>query len=171
MTLLRYCELRTLIEQKGPPTFFWTVSSADNYWPELHKLMPLPSTSEPDHSSRVHAVIENPHITDWFFSSKLLDWIQHWLYDALGAEWHWYRYEYQARGSTHAHGCVKLSNDPGICTLIEKAAAAWVISEEEPHSSGTNIASFPGSHAPEREIEVVHAWRAWYFLSREKRQR
>ena len=42
----QYCELRTLIEQKGPPTFFWTVSSADNYWSELHKLMPLPSTSE-----------------------------------------------------------------------------------------------------------------------------
>ena len=33
------------------------------------------------------------------------------------------------------------------------------------------LASFPGSHAPEREIEVVQAWRAWYFLSREKRQR
>ena len=33
------------------------------------------------------------------------------------------------------------------------------------------IASFPGSHAPECEIEVVHAWRAWYFLSREKRKR
>ena len=25
------------------------------------------------------------------------------------------------------------------------------------------VASFPGSHAPEREIEVVQAWRAWYF--------
>ena len=35
----------------------------------------------------------------------------------------------------------------------------------------SHLASFPGSHAPEREIEVVQAWRAWYFLSREKRQR
>ena len=33
------------------------------------------------------------------------------------------------------------------------------------------LASFPGSHAREREIEVVQAWRAWYFLSREKRKR
>jgi len=33
------------------------------------------------------------------------------------------------------------------------------------------LVSFPGSHAPEREIEVVQAWRAWYFLSREKCQR
>lgn len=52
-------ELRALIEQKGPPTFFWTVSSADNYWPELHKLMPH-SDNEPSHSMRVQAVITNP---------------------------------------------------------------------------------------------------------------
>ena len=40
--------------------------------------------------------------------------------------------------STHARGCAKLSNDPGICTLIEKAAAAWVISEEQSDSSDIN---------------------------------
>ena len=33
------------------------------------------------------------------------------------------------------------------------------------------LASFPGSSAPERDIEVVHAARAWYSFSREKRQR
>ena len=31
-------------------------------------------------------------------------------------------------------------------------------------NNGSRIASFPGSHAPEREIEVVQAWRAWYFF-------
>ena len=56
----RYCELRTLIEQKGPPRFFWTVSSADNHWPELHSLMPNPPNAE-DYSTRIHAVIDNPH--------------------------------------------------------------------------------------------------------------
>ena len=54
----------------------------------------------------------------------------HWLYDSLGAEWHRYRYEYQARGSTHAHGCAKLNNDPGLHTLIQKCALAWAITEE-----------------------------------------
>ena len=33
------------------------------------------------------------------------------------------------------------------------------------------LASFPGSSAPEREIEVVHAERAWYLFSRENPQR
>lgn len=36
------------------------------------------------------------------------------MYEALGAEWHWYRFEYQARGSTHTHGCTKLKNDPWL---------------------------------------------------------
>ena len=36
---------------------------------------------------------------------------------------------------------------------------------------GNELASFPGSSAPERDIEVVHAERAWYLFSREHRQR
>ena len=70
--LRQYGELHTLIEQKGPPTFFWTVSSADNCWPELHKLLPHSSQNfETNHSGHVHAVIDNPHLTDWFFCTKI----------------------------------------------------------------------------------------------------
>ena len=93
----------------------------------------LPQSSqhfETNHSACVHAVIENPHLTDWFFCTKLSNWIQHWLYESLNAEWHWYRIEYQAHGSTHAHGCAKLKNEPGICKLVEKAAKGWAISND-----------------------------------------
>ena len=121
----RLQELRALLDQKGPPAFFWTVSAADNYWPELHKLMPSSGVSAVSHSTRVTSVIENPYVADWFFTSKLADFIPHWLTGCLDAEWHWYRFEYQARGSTHAHGCAKLSNDPGLCTLVKTAADAW----------------------------------------------
>lgn len=48
----------------------------------------------------------------------------------LGATWHWYGCEYQSRGSTHTHGSAKLSNDPGIYKLVEKAATAWALSNE-----------------------------------------
>ena len=123
----RYQELRALLDQKGPPTFFWTVSTAGTYWPELHKLMMHPSQSPATHSMRIQAVINNPHITDWYFTSKLSDWVVHWLYKTLDAEWHWYRFEYQARGSTYAHGCAKLKNDPDICGLVKKAAVAWLL--------------------------------------------
>lgn len=102
----RHQELEALLEQKGPLSFFWTVSSADNYWPELHSLMPHP-TDDPTHVMRVQTVISNPHITDWYYFQTLQLCRP---YNTLDAEWHWYRMEYQARGSTHAHGCAKLRN-------------------------------------------------------------
>lgn len=58
------------------------------------------------------------------------------MHDSLGPEWHWHRCKYQARGSTHTHGCVKLINDPGLYTLIQKAA--WTIVEE--HTTTTTTA-------------------------------
>ena len=79
----RYNELRSLIEQKGPPTFFWTVSSADTFWPELHKLLPHTAGTNSNHNSRICALVDNPHITDWFFYTKLTDWVQRWLYSVL----------------------------------------------------------------------------------------
>ena len=122
----RHQELQALLEQKGPPTFFWTVSSADTYWPEMHKLMPHLVGSCTLHSHRVQAVITNPHIADWYFSARLTDFVDHWLYGALDADWHWYRFEYQSRGSPHAHGCAKLKNDEGICSLVQQAACGWL---------------------------------------------
>ena len=47
----------------------------------------------------------------------------------------------------------------------------WSENETGVMGGKIKVASFPGSHARECEIEVVQAWRAWYFLSREKRQR
>ena len=67
----KHQELRALLDQKGPPTFFWTVSSADMHWPKLHDLMPSQGGTESTIQSRAQAVIGNPHLTDWFFSSKL----------------------------------------------------------------------------------------------------
>ena len=119
----RYQELLALMEQKGAPTFFWTVSAADNYWPDLQRL--LQQDPNVRHAVRVQAVISNPHVTDWFFTSKLQKFVEHWLYNSLDAEWHWYRYEWQARGSIHAHGCAKLRNDPGLCELVKRAAEGW----------------------------------------------
>ena len=63
----RYNELQALIEQKGPQTFFWTVSSADTFWSELHYLLPHPAGITPDQKACIWAVINNPLITDWFF--------------------------------------------------------------------------------------------------------
>ena len=48
------------------------VSAADYHWPELHKLLPH-ATEPPTLSMRIQAIIDYPHITDWFFTTKLSD--------------------------------------------------------------------------------------------------
>ena len=60
-------ELLTLIEQKGCPTFFFTFSAADSYWPELQKR--LHNEEDVTWSERGQAVIDYPHLTDCFLSS------------------------------------------------------------------------------------------------------
>ena len=45
-------------------------------WPEMHQLMPHSLQIPQTHGMRVHAVITNPHIADWFFKTI-------WLYTAL----------------------------------------------------------------------------------------
>ena len=94
--------LKAIIKHAGPPTVFFTFSFTDMHWLELHALTKI--TAE----IRRHNVIKNPHITDWFFCQRLENFIKHGLYNALVAEWHWCRFEYQARGSIHCHGVAKL---------------------------------------------------------------
>ena len=118
-------ELKSIITTKGVPTIFFTFSSADMHWPELHSLFsnkPHDCTNE----ERRQNVIDNPHIVDWFFDQRLQSFLKHWLYGTLGAEWHWYRYEFQARGSIHCHGTAKLKNDPGLCELTEVALRGFL---------------------------------------------
>ena len=72
------------------------------------------------------AVINNPHITDWYLTNRLADFAKHWLiyFETLQAEWHWYRLEYQSCFSTQSHGYAKLKSDQGLSDLIKKAALA-----------------------------------------------
>jgi len=52
-------------------------------------------------------VITNPHLVDWYFTKHFESFLIG--FDTLQAEWHWYRYEFQARGSiVHCHGTAKL---------------------------------------------------------------
>ena len=119
----RYQELKALITQKGAPTFFFTFSAADNYWPDLHRLLQEPNNATP--SIPIKAVIDNPHLTDSYFVSRLDEFSNVWLDRVLHTEWKWYRFEWQARGSIHAHGCAKLTNDPGLCNLVNTAVQGW----------------------------------------------
>ena len=122
-------ELKAIITSVGAPTVFFTFSSADMHWPELHALFKAGTDCETDNSTsnvRRQNVINNPHVVDWFFTQRLESFLKHWLYDTLGAKWHWFRYEYQGRGSIHCHGTAKLSNDPGLCQLTQTALKGFL---------------------------------------------
>ena len=118
-------ELKAIITNVGPPTLFFTFSSADMHWPELHALFGT-SSGNTTSAIRRQNVINNPHLVDWFFTQRLESFVKHWLYDTLGAKWHWFRYEYQGRGSIHCHGTAKLNNDPGLCELTQTALKGFL---------------------------------------------
>ena len=118
-------DLKAIIDNKGVPTIFFTFSAADMHWPELHSIFKKP-VDELNNNDRRQVIISNPHIVDWMFTKRLESFVKHWLYDTLKAEWHWYRYEYQARGSIHCHGTAKLKNDPGLCNLTEIALKGYL---------------------------------------------
>lgn len=59
-------DLKTIIAYKGAPTIFFTFSSADMHWPELHKLLCSNVEDLTPQDRRKH-VIDNPHLADWFF--------------------------------------------------------------------------------------------------------
>ncbi|CAB3994683.1 ATP-dependent DNA helicase PIF1, partial [Paramuricea clavata] len=135
-------ELKAIITSVGAPTLFFTFSSVDMHWPELHTLFNADTDNELGNSTsevRRQNVINNPHVVDWFFTQRLESFVNHWLYDtlgakwhwfryeyALGAKWHWFRYEYQGRGSIHCHGTAKLNNDPGLCQLTQTALKGFL---------------------------------------------
>ena len=127
----RLQELLALLEQKGCPTFFFTFSAADSHWPDLQRL--LQNDEGATRSQRAQAVIDNPHLTDWFFVQRLEAFVTHWLNGVLDAEWYWYRFEYQARGSIHAHGCAKLKNDPDMRLLRNRVRLAFLENETTRH--------------------------------------
>ena len=102
--------LKAIIQQKGAPTIFWTLSCADFHWPEFRQLF---ATSQLTDCQRRQNVISNPHLLDWLFTERTEKFVKYWLKDTLGATWHWFRYEYAVqRGSIHYHGVAKLKRDP-----------------------------------------------------------
>ena len=67
-------ELKAIINSVGAPTLFFTFSSADMHWPELHALFKADTGCEIGNCTsnvRRQNVINNPHIVDWFFTQRL----------------------------------------------------------------------------------------------------
>jgi hypothetical protein len=111
----RRTELQATFEQKAMATIFFTFSYADNHLVDLHRLMPgKKSTTK---TERYKNVLNNQHLVDWYFSTRLNKFLEVVFDDILECDWRWHRYEWQQRTSIHAHGCARLKNDPDIINL------------------------------------------------------
>ena len=102
-------KLRDMIEQIGPPTLFYTLSMADLFWPDLHRLMPEDPFREgttPGESYRIRCrnLANNPHVVASYLTVKHQH-LRDTVFQHLHASSHapvadfWYRVEWQARGS------------------------------------------------------------------------
>jgi len=118
-----------MIEQLGSPHLFFTLSAADIQWPELHRLIELQrsySTNEPPlnldelsetaaYDRRIDNLTRFPHIAASFLQSRVkafLDSLQQ-IPEFKHVD-HWYRFEWQHRGSGHVHGFLWLKDGPAI---------------------------------------------------------
>ena len=101
------------------------------------------------------AVVINPHLTDWYFKQCLDKFLHHWLDGVLDADWHWFRFEYQAKGSIRAHGCAKLKNDPNVPLLRTQAAQGWFYKEKASHEDIKFFYQGDIDHGQDAEKQIV----------------
>ena len=115
-------ELIAQAEQEGlKGTLFWTLSAADNHWKDIMKLLDVPEHASPE--VKRQAVRRNPHIVDFYFCRRVERAAKHLFRKCLIADWLWYRYEFQMRGSAHVHGMMKLLLSPDILNMVSKVYA------------------------------------------------
>ena len=66
-------QLKSMLEQVGSPTIFFTLSCAEFHWPEFHDLFGDVKISTNDSHRR--NVVDYPHILDWFFTQCVEEFI------------------------------------------------------------------------------------------------
>ena len=92
----RRSELEATFEQKEAATVFFTFSYADNYWQDLHRLMPRNynqdiNSIESTNPIKYKDVINNPHLVDWYFGERLNSFLEIVFDGILDCEWRCHR--------------------------------------------------------------------------------
>ncbi|KAK4699420.1 ATP-dependent DNA helicase PIF1, partial [Phenoliferia sp. Uapishka_3] len=116
-------QLESMIVAHDTPHVFITLSSADLQWADLHGHMPPPphlpdvETEHTKYRHRNYSLNNNPHIAAWYFQRRWEVYFKEFLTPKLGVVDHWYRYEWQHRGSSHVHGFLWLADAPDLSNL------------------------------------------------------
>ena len=125
-------ELRAMCEQLGDPHAFATNSHADTYCPYLARFImdwvgvpnggPLDPfaaglSKQQRYQRRQALMVKHPHLAAYFFHLKTELYLEHICVGIMGANAWWSRYEWQSRGSTHAHYFLWFHDAPDVSFL------------------------------------------------------
>jgi hypothetical protein len=118
--------LQALIRQKGvAPSAFATFSAADLYWSDLLRLLGMRQGETWTMAQRQRAIALDPGVCVTYFRERL-----HALFTELYGDDlvdFYIRYEFQERGSVHAHCLIWLRNVPDLPSFITTATLPAVV--------------------------------------------
>ena len=129
----RSLELENMVLNLDAPHLFFTFSAADLQWHDLRSQMPgfegLSELPEPQRLRTASTNLNiNPHITAYYLVRRFKLFFKHVLSKVFGVRDHWYRFEWQERGSGHIHGFLWLEGPPPARTrtpIKREMLAGW----------------------------------------------
>ena len=168
-------ELENVVLNIGAPHLFFTFSAADLQWHDLRKHMPgfegLSELSEPERLRKSAANLnDNPHVAAAYLVKRFKAFFQHVLKKVFCIKDHWYRFEWQERGSGHIHGFLWLerappprSRTPEERDLVAAYWADWVtaMNPYRTMAHGTNPASIPFRERSNTKLHLTK-YLNWY---------
>ena len=150
-------ELEAMVLNLNAPHLFITASAADLQWFDLQAQMPgferySEQTEHEQYRAASDNLTHNPHIAAEYLTYRFELFLKHVICKVFKVQDHWYRYEWQARGSGHVHGFLWLDGAPAVRTgtdLERETLARWWgdwVTAVNPNSTllpGKNPASLP----------------------------
>jgi ATP-dependent DNA helicase PIF1 len=101
------------------PHLFFTVSAADIQWPDLHQHMSANPEAPPENEQEAYRIRmanlnQNPAIAAYYFQKRWEIFFEEVVKPQLNVVDHWWRFEWQHRGSSHIHGFLWLRDAPSV---------------------------------------------------------
>ena len=123
-----HCLLTAIIEVKSPNVFF-TVSSADIQWVDMHKHMPGHDINEPENAHSYNQQMENlnnnPAIASYYFRKHWQIFLEEVLKPTFNIKDYWWQFEWKHRGSSHIHGFFWTEGAPVLIHLKQRTLLLW----------------------------------------------
>jgi hypothetical protein len=114
-------DLETMVHNIGPPSLFFTLSAADMQWPDLYRHLPpecrieYDAAAEPGRAAIACRFLQQyPHVVAEYLHIRFRHFFNEVMKKKFTVTDHWYRFEWQNRGSGHIHGFLWIDGAPAV---------------------------------------------------------